>query len=1003
MKSIKSKPSIAFSSLVLLFTASSFGTLAQTLGDYRSNVAGFSTSNWSTLATWQRWNGSAWATPTVGEGYPGQNAVPNLVTIDDTFFVTINLDVSPPNNIGNITINGGLFTTLQTSGNRNLTLNGNLTVTNALDLFTFGGTGNLTVNGATTNNGFFTDSDGTGVSTFVGLVTSSLSWDTSAVTATGNCVFRGGIANTGTFTGGGATFNTNSQSITGSAALSFANNVAITAVTLNNSNTNTLTITGTTTLSTSGGFTDSDNTAATIFVGNVSVGAGTTFTSTAVTTSGNMIFRGGIANNGTAFSAGGATFDTNAQAITGTTATSFANGVVITGILLTYSNTNNLTISGTTTGTGSFTDSADNGIDLFVGNVNLTGAFTSTAVTTIGNMIFRGGITSSGTSFSAGSATFNTNAQSISGTTAVSFANTVTLTNVTVSNTNTASVTMTNTGAGALTGTGGATWTQGVNSTLNYAGSTISAPVTLNASNTGNTVNYNSTSSAQTIFDPSASTYYNLTLSGTGNQTKTLAANTVVSNNLSIQNTAIFSVSNRSLSVAGNWSNSSTNADPFVEGAQTVTFNGTAAQTITNTGDAQGTEFNNLTISNTFGTAPQITIGNAVIVRNAMTMTSGRINLSATTFTIGTAPGSPGSLTHSQASTAGWMYNGSLLRYVNTGTIAALANTGFFPLGDATNFRPFFIQCPTTGITTGGTFTVTHNISTTTSIVSIPDTGPAVTIVRQHQASWTVASAAVAGGTYNLTAGGTGFGTIGALADLRFCKSATVVGTHTTATNTTADPRLQRTGLTLAEITTTGGSSFFVGSSNAASSPLPVELSFFNAQSEQDQVLLSWSTASELNNDFFTVQRSGTGEKFDDLFQIKGKGTTNTQSNYSATDSSPLQGLSYYRLKQTDFDGKFTYSNVVSVQNDFSGVQFSVYPNPSEGKKFNVELNGAPANILVPIRIVNTIGANVFEQTFQTNESGSLKVNIDFSVQAQGLYIVVINSQTGFQRRLIID
>ena len=157
------------------------------------------------------------------------------------------------------------------------------------------------------------------------------------------------------------------------------------------------------------------------------------------------------------------------------------DNIAITGAVVTNSNTNvgtNFTVTGTTTLTnGGFTDPDDVGTDLFVGTVSQSGtsAFNTTSTTTASKLIFRGGITNNGGTFTAGGATFNTNSpQSIQGNTAVSFANLVVLTAVTATNSNSASVTMSSTAAGTLSGTGAAVWTQDVNSTLNYAGATIS-------------------------------------------------------------------------------------------------------------------------------------------------------------------------------------------------------------------------------------------------------------------------------------------------------------------------------------------------------------------------------------------------------------------------------------------------------------------------------------------------------------------------------------------------
>jgi len=115
--------------------------------------------------------------------------------------------------------------------------------------------------------------------------------------------------------------------------------------------------------------------------------------------------------------------------------------------------------------------------------------------------------------------------------------------------------------------------------------------------------------------------------------------------------------------------------------------------------------------------------------------------------------------------------------------------------------------------------------------------------------------------------------------------------------------------------------------STSLSNPLPIELVEFNAIPFGDVVNLSWSTLSELNNDYFTVERSISGNEFETLADIKAAGTTNLKMFYGFVDRHPLPGLSYYRLKQTDFDGAFTYSGIVRVNSDFPD-QLKAYPNP---------------------------------------------------------------------------
>jgi hypothetical protein len=114
--------------------------------------------------------------------------------------------------------------------------------------------------------------------------------------------------------------------------------------------------------------------------------------------------------------------------------------------------------------------------------------------------------------------------------------------------------------------------------------------------------------------------------------------------------------------------------------------------------------------------------------------------------------------------------------------------------------------------------------------------------------------------------------------------------------------------------------------------PLPVELTFFEANSVKNNSVLTWSTATELNNDHFQVERSADGRSFDAIGKVNGAGTSYETLHYAFTDEKPLAGWNYYRLKQVDFDGQYAYSPVRAVQMEQSVAvadRLSFFPNPA--------------------------------------------------------------------------
>lgn len=109
---------------------------------------------------------------------------------------------------------------------------------------------------------------------------------------------------------------------------------------------------------------------------------------------------------------------------------------------------------------------------------------------------------------------------------------------------------------------------------------------------------------------------------------------------------------------------------------------------------------------------------------------------------------------------------------------------------------------------------------------------------------------------------------------------------------------------------------------------LPIELFSFTAKIQSEKVLLQWSTASEVNNDYFTLERSHNAIDFENIGVVNGAGTYGMSSSYSFMDEHPADGLNYYRLKQTDYDGQFTYSAVVVIDVGTNQSALVAYPNP---------------------------------------------------------------------------
>ncbi|MBD2716341.1 T9SS type A sorting domain-containing protein [Microvirga sp. STR05] len=166
--------------------------------------------------------------------------------------------------------------------------------------------------------------------------------------------------------------------------------------------------------------------------------------------------------------------------------------------------------------------------------------------------------------------------------------------------------------------------------------------------------------------------------------------------------------------------------------------------------------------------------------------------------------------------------------------------------------------------------------------------------------------------------------------------------------------------------------------------PLPVELVSFTAQLRNGKVNLEWVTASEKNNRGFEVQRSQNGQQFSTVSYKEGRGTTTARTTYTDVDNQPLPGLSYYRLKQIDTDGKFVYSPAVIVKN--AGLtEASFYPNPTSGK-LTILLPQAANAAALRVQILDLTGRLVREETLPV--TGEL----DLSALQAGTYMVTVGS-----------
>jgi hypothetical protein len=157
-----------------------------------------------------------------------------------------------------------------------------------------------------------------------------------------------------------------------------------------------------------------------------------------------------------------------------------------------------------------------------------------------------------------------------------------------------------------------------------------------------------------------------------------------------------------------------------------------------------------------------------------------------------------------------------------------------------------------------------------------------------------------------------------------------------------------------------------------------------------NNVNIEWATATETNNSFFTIERTIGNDTYTEVAKVKGAGNSTLPRYYSAVDPSPYNGTAYYRLKQTDFDGQFTYSYLVVV-NATDNSKINLFPSPAGGL-LNITYYSAAAGIACTLFISDNAGREVVHQSVTSSYSGMNNCTINISNLASGIYIVRFES-----------
>jgi len=451
-----------------------------------------------------------------------------------------------------------------------------------------------------------------------------------------------------------------------------------------------------------------------------------------------------------------------------------------------------------------------------------------------------------------------------------------------------------------------------------------------------------------------------------------------LSNSLTINSSASLTINNAaSLLTIGNiFTNNGTLSQTNGE----IVFGGTSAQTI-----PAGT-YNRLTVNNAAG----VSLGGNITLNDSLKLNNGNVNLGAYNLTL--------------AGTTGIVNNASATRYiVNTGTgaltIQGIGSTGrtgavTFPVGKST-YDPATI----TNTGTNDNFTVSLIDSVTNNYTGNTPTGLKLTTGAVGK-TWIINEGTAGGSNATITLQWNAADELPSFtrASSYLAKYNGTTWVSATATGASgANPYTQtRTGITTF-------SAFGVGSGGT----LPVELISFKGMRYSNTVELNWSTASELNNDHFIIERSTDNSSFEFVGNVKGNGTTELINQYDLKDDvtaliKQKVPVVYYRLKQVDLDGKVSDEGIVAVNitNLLSGIIVKAEPNP-----FNASLN-VNVNISeddhIQLQVIDLTGRLIFEQNASVNAGDNLIEIRNADQLKDGMYFInVITSKSAITQKVL--
>jgi len=465
-----------------------------------------------------------------------------------------------------------------------------------------------------------------------------------------------------------------------------------------------------------------------------------------------------------------------------------------------------------------------------------------------------------------------------------------------------------------------------------------------------------------------------------------LTKNALINGTITIENGCTLDVSsdggttNFDYSLTGNFINNGI----FTQRNKSVSFIGTTAQSISGT---TSTQFNNLLINNS---STGITLNSPISVTGGLTLTNGKITSSTlNTITLNTGATST---------------SGSTASFVD-GPMVKIGNTDFiFPLGNGSQWR----RIKAFNLSGLETYTAQYFNSAYSNVSNFnPELNPLSSVSNQEY--WTLTQAGNANASIELFWENATTSAISNCADLRIAswdnantyweKSDNSDNVNTTGlcTGTNSGTIYSTSNLSQFRAFTFGNSTITV---------LPISLISFEVTQKMDQVIVEWSTATENNNSYFTIERTIDGQYYTEIEEVEGAGNHLGVRNYKTIDQRPFEGISYYRLSQTDYDGKKVYYPLKSIQLSNKIIkEVRIYPNPTQSNS-SIHITSKINQIHpISIKITSLTGEILYLNELKLEPSkGTVSFQLPNTLKT-GIFLIhyTIDNQTEVEKLIVND